>query len=759
MDKIWNRHRMWICIGLAGITLAVYAQVYRYDFVDLDDGDYVFENWHVRTGLDSHNVAWAFTTGYAANWHPLTWLSHMTDCQIFGLNPGPQHLVSLLLHVANTLLLFLVFQNLTGAQWKSGFIAALFALHPLHVESVAWIAERKDVLSTFFWLLTLWAYARYVRKPGFNRYLLTVIPFVLGLMAKPMLVTLPFVLLLLDYWPLNRFAPGPGALPDSTRRSKQSIGTRFLRPALPLAFEKIPFFLLAAISSAVTFLVQKAGGAVKAASIMPFDARIANAIHSYVTYLMKASWPSSLSVFYRFPPPGYPSYEVALAALFLLCITVLVLHLARRFPYLAVGWLWYLGTLVPVIGLVQVGGQAMADRYTYVPLIGIFVIIAWGIPEVVAKWQRVMRPLAIAGAFLLAVCSGATWFQVRYWRDTLSLSSHVLEIDRDNYIGHELLGTGLAKRGKFQEAVMHYSEALRLEPPNPHIMINLGYCLYKLGKVDQAFEQYSKALKINPDDPTALRNIGQARFEQGKFEEAVDFFRRAQRRMPDSLALYCSLGDALAKLGRNQEAIEAYNSVLRMQPAYPEALFGRGVALAGQGRASDAIRNFEEALRLNPNYAEAHNNLGNVLLQQGQIDKALSHYAEALRLKPKYAEAHYNVGVVLYSQGKSAEAITHYREAIRLKPDYADAFYNLATALESQGDVQGAVANFNEAIRLKPDFVEAYNNLGVALFNHGQVQKALDAFSQALRVKPDNADARRNRDAILAGLGRSKRNP
>jgi Flp pilus assembly protein TadD len=723
--KIWNEPKLWICICLAVATLAVYAQVYRHEFIDLDDGSYIFENCHVNTGLNWHNVAWAFTTGHAANWHPLTWLSHMVDCQIFGLNPGPQHLVNVLLHVANALLLFLILQNLTGAQWKSAFVAALFALHPLHVESVAWIAERKDVLSTLFWFLTLWAYIGYVRRPGLNRYLLTLLLFALGLMAKPMLVTLPFVLLLLDFWPLKRFAPAPQAGTRDARRATRTLADRFWRPALPLVREKIPFFLLAAASSIITFAVQKAGGAVKTSSVFHLDTRIANAIHSYVAYLLKAAWPSDLSVFYRYPPTGYPLYEIASGALFLLCVTVLVLLMARRSPYLAVGWFWYLGTLVPVIGLVQVGDQAMADRYTYVPLIGIFVAVAWGAQDIAAKWAATRKPLETAAAFLVLVCSVATWSQVRYWQDTMSLSLHAVEVDKDNYMAHELLGTALAKRSQFQQAAVHYREGLRLMPSDAQTMANLGFCLYQLGKVDQALEQYSRALEIKPDDPTALENMGKVCYDQGKFEEAADLFRRAQRNKPDDPALYCSLGNALAKLGRDQEAIDAYNSALYLQP----------------------------------DHAEAHNNLGNVLLQQGQIDKALSHYTEALRLNPRYAEAHYNIGVILYGQGKIAEAITHYREAIRLKPDYVDAFYNLAAALDSQGDFQEAVANYSEAIRLKPDFVEAYNNLGVTLFNHGQVQKALDAFSQALGVKPDNAEARRNRDAILNALGRSKKKP
>jgi tetratricopeptide (TPR) repeat protein len=753
MAKIWNHQRLWICIGLAAVTLAVYSQVHRFDFIDLDDGEYVFENWHVTNGLHWVNVAWAFTSGHAANWHPVTWLSHMMDCQIFGLNAGFHHLVSLLLHTANSLLLFLLLQKLTGSHWRSAFVAALFALHPLHVESVAWIAERKDVLSTLFLLLTLWAYAGYVAKPRLKRYLLSLLFFALGLMAKPMLVTLPFVLLLLDYWPLRRFSVPP----QRAKSSRQPKAQPIWRLALPLVREKLAFFLLAAVSSIVTFVVQRAAGAVKTAEVLPLDSRIANAIHSYFAYLLKAGWPGSLTVFYRLPPFGYQASEIALAASFLIGTTFLVIRFAPRYPYLAFGWFWYLGTLVPVIGLVQVGGQAMADRYTYIPLIGAFVIVAWGIPDVMAKWPGAKTFLAPAGAFLLLACSAAAWHQTQYWKDTISLFSHALEIDKNSYIVHELLGTGLAKRDKYQEAVVHYAEALRLQPAETHIMGNLGYSLYQLKKVDQAVAYYSAALKIKPDDPIVLRNLGQVRLDQGKFVEAVDCFRKAQRRTPDDFLLACSLGNALSKLGRTQEAIYAYILALRMHPEYPEALFGLGMALAGQGKLVDATRNFEAALHLSPGYADAHNNLGNILLQQGQVDKALGHYAEALRLNPKYAEAHYNMAVVLTGQGKSVEAITHYREAIRLKPDYADALYNLAAVLEAQGDVQGAVAGYNEAIRLKPDFVEAYNNLGVTLFNHGQIQKALDAFSGALRVDPKNADARRNHDAIMTVIGKSKR--
>jgi len=759
MENVWKHQRVWICVGLALVTLAVYAQVVHYEFIDLDDGEYVFENWHVATGLHPNNVVWAFTTGHAANWHPLTWLSHMVDSQLFGSKAGYHHLVSVLFHVINTMLLFLLLHRLTGAVWRSALVAGLFALHPLHVESVAWVAERKDVLSTLFLFLTMWAYADFVRTRKVKHYVLALLFFALGLMSKPMLVTVPFVLLLLDYWPLNRFQQDLRATTDKMRRSRQSPFNRFMQSALPLMREKIPFFVLSAASATITFLVQRAGGAVQVADALTFDAKIANAIHSYAAYLAKTVWPAGLIVYYRYILPGYPSVDILLATLVLIAITVLALRFSGRFPYLAFGWMWYLGTLVPVIGLVQVGGQAMADRYTYIPLIGVFVAVAWGIPDALARCPGMRRSLAVAGALLLLVCAVASWHEVRYWRDTVTLFSHALEIDENSYLAHEMTGTGMAKRGNYQEAVAHYTAALRFQPSNTHIMSNMGASLDLLGKRDQALEVFSRALKIKPDDPIALRDMGRVCFEQGKFADAVDFYGKAVRGMPDNVAVWCSFGNALAKLGRNQEAIDAYSSALRMEPAYAEAVFGRGAALAGLGRASEAIHDFEEAVRINPNYAEAHSNLGNVLLQQGQTDKALQQYNEALQLNPKYAEAHYNLGVLLSGQGKRAEAISHYREAIRLNPDYTDACYNLAGALEAQGDIQNAIEIYRETIRLKPDFVDAYNNLGVALFNQGQVQKALDAFSEALRVNPENADARRNRDAILAALRRSKKQP
>lgn len=746
-------------MGLTLLTLAVYSQVYRHGFIDFDDTVYVLQNRHVNQGLTWSGIVWAFTTGYATNWHPLTWLSHMLDCRLFGLAAGPQHLVSVLFHIVGTLLLFLVLRDLTGALWKSASVAALFALHPLHVESVAWIAERKDVLSTMFWMLTLWTYLRYVRKPGALRYSACLLCFALGLMAKPMLVTLPFVLLLIDFWPLGRFSAPAGAKTGKKKQAPEPVPNRWLHPVLALIREKAPFFILAAASSIVTYLVQASGGAVKSATVFPFATRVANALHAYAGYLVNAAWPSGLTFFYRYPFGGYPIWRTALAALLLIGITVLAFRFAGRFPYFTVGWLWYLGTLVPVIGLVQAGWQAMADRYTYIPLIGIFVIVVWGAAEVAAAIPGGRKILIAAGAAALMAFSTATWFQLRWWRDSATLFSRALALDRENYMAHGLLGNSLAMQHKYPEAIAHYSEALRLKPDEVDFIGNLGSALYRMGKTEEAIEQYSRALAIDPNEPYALKNLGLALYDRGEFAEALARFEKARAKTPEDLTLLCARANALARTGKYQESIGSYRQVLSKEPENTEALFGLGLVLGHLGDDAGALQALEKSLQINPGYAEAHNSLANIRFKQGRMDQAISHYQQAVRLKPQNPEMRYNLGIALYSQGKDEEAIANYREAIRLRPQYAEAYLGLAAALERQGDERQALANCAEAVRRKPDFGEAYDRLGVMLFNSGQAQKALEAFSEALRLNPNDAETRHHRDQVLTALGRTKRHP
>jgi tetratricopeptide (TPR) repeat protein len=595
-----------LLILLVLTTIGVYLPAAWNDFIGYDDPDYIISNPHVRSGLTWNNVVWALTTNLGGNWHPLTWLSHMVDCQLFGLQPGPHHLVSVSFHAANTFLLFLLLGRLTGAVWRSAIVAALFALHPLHVESVAWAAERKDVLSTFFFMLTLIAYVRYAegrkqkaesRKqkaeagsqdssqssihypPSTILYLLALWFFALGLMSKPMLVTLPFVLLLLDYWPLGRLGsstPWP------------AIGERRLLNSLfPLVLEKTPFFALSLVSSWITFVSQQHGGAVSATYAL--EDRFDNAVVSYVRYIGKMFWPQNLAVFYPHRD-HWPGWQVAAASLVLLLIFVAAVALRRRRPYFLTGWLWYFGTLVPVIGLIQVGDQSMADRYTYIPLIGLFVILVWGAADLLSGFSGLECESAperkdarsgrfnagcFVAVFAILSCASLTWDQLYYWRNSKLLFAHAILSTPNNYVAYN----------------------------------NLGCCLFYEGNTPEAIANYRLALSINPACDPALKNMGVALAGERKFAEAVPYYEAALRLRPGLFEIHLALGDALAECGRPEEAMAHYLAVLERAPDHAEAHFHLGLALARQGRNEEAATHFAEAMRLRPDFLEAKRQL------------------------------------------------------------------------------------------------------------------------------------------------------
>jgi tetratricopeptide (TPR) repeat protein len=582
------------------VTCAVYLQVGNYQFVNYDDGKYILENPHVRTGLTREGIIWAFTSTYASNWHTLTWLSHMLDVQLFGLNPGPHHLVNVLIHAATTVLLFLLLLRMTGAYWRSAFVAALFALHPLHVESVAWVAERKDVLSAFFFMVTLLLYARYVERPGPKRYLLTLSAFALGLMAKPMLVTLPFVLLLLDYWPFGRIPLGQSGTP-----MRQGSVPTALRPiALRLLWEKVPFLVLAVVSSILTIYAQHKGGAVSSIRAVPLDFRFINALWAYVMYLYKMVRPVNLAVLYPLPTTLTIAQGLFAAAI-LGVISFLTILSAKRHPYFLVGWLWYLGMLVPVIGLVQVGSQSMADRYTYLPLIGVFIMLAWGMRIIAGSDGLRRAAMSAAAIVLLVACTGYTWYQIGYWKNSVTLFGHAAEVVPGNYIAHEALGLVLAKSGRLDEAISQYTESLRIWPEYERALIGMGNVLVR----------------------------------QGRMEEAASFANRALRLKPDSSEAHFLLGYVLMKQGKNDEALYHYFAGLRTDPENEGIHHIIGAILGAQGKLNESIEQFKEALRLKPDYVDGHYGLGVALLQRGDIDESIKHFTEALRLKPDFAQA------------------------------------------------------------------------------------------------------------------------
>ena len=478
-------------------TLTVFWQTSEFDFVNYDDDRYVTKNQYIRSGLTQDNILWAFTDAYEGNWHPLTWISHMLDVQLFGMSPGMHHLASVALHICNALLVFGVFRRMTGEIWKSDFVAALFALHPLHVESVAWVAERKDVLSAFFGLLSIWAYVAYARNPGIIRYIPVFIFFALGLMSKPTLVTLPCVLLLLDYWPLQRL---------------HSVSFRVL--------EKVPLFLLAGVSCWITYTAQQYGRAVRSMEEFSLQARICNAFTSYMTYIGKTLWPTDLIFFYPHPGESLRFWYASLAALGLLAITVIAFKNTKRFPYQLTGWLWYLGTLVPVIGLIQVGHQAMADRYTYIPSIGLYILFAWGIPDLTTRWPR--QVLYVASSVILPILMFMAWKQTGYWKNSFTLYEHALSVSPDNIMAKYNyavapfnLGNAYLKLGKHQEAIAEYKKVLRANPELPQLHLNMGISYIELGKYQEAVAELKEAIRLKPDYAEAHYNLG-ALYSLGK---------------------------------------------------------------------------------------------------------------------------------------------------------------------------------------------------------------------------------------------------
>lgn len=564
-------------------------------FISFDDDDYLTANPVVRQGLTWDGLVWAFSAPRVYNWHPLAWLSHMLDVQLFGLNAGAHHLMGLFLHIANSLLLFGVLRAMTGAPWRSGIVAALFALHPLHVESVAWAAERKDLLSTLFWLLTLGLYHRYTQAPGIRRSWPVLLCYAVGLTAKQMAVTLPFLLLLLDYWPLRRTAPQP------LRRSL--LG--------PLVREKLPLLVLAAGASLLIYLIQAQTGIVKSSAVFPVADRVANALVAYVAYLFKTLWPLHLAVFYPHPGAALSLWTAAAAAALLAAVTVAVLRSGK--PYLSVGWFWYLGTLVPVIGLVQVGVQGMADRYTYVPLIGIFIMAVWGGADLAARWRVPAAVRAGAVAAVLAALTVLTWFQVGTWRDDLTLYRHAVKVTAGNDWAEYNLGLALMARDRDDEALAHFQEAVRLQPRYADAFLNIGVIRARQDRLDEAAASFGRALALEPANREALLNL--------------------------SLAL--------TKQGRTAAAAARLDQLRRLSPGDPEAWFLTGIVRLRAEDTSGAEAAYHEALRLRPAYPEAHNNLGILLARQGRIPAAIDHFREALRLRPAYPEAARNLDAAL----------------------------------------------------------------------------------------------------------------
>jgi protein O-mannosyl-transferase len=733
-----------LCAALLLLTVALYWPATGHGFVNYDDALYVTSNPYVQAGLTRDGVAWAFgrVHGEGTYWHPVTWLSHMADCQLYGLRAWGHHLTSVLIHAVNALLVFLVFSRMTGSYWRCAALAALFAVHPIQVDSVAWVSERKNLLSAFFWLLTTWAYVRYIecRRQSCRRspvwYLLSLAFFALGLMSKPVLVTLPFVLLLLDYWPLRRMQNAECRMQNerardtqhATRNTQQAtrhppqsqIANRKSQILFPLVLEKLPFLALAAASSLITLLSHRALGMLEGSNL-PLNLRLENAVTSYVRYLAKIVWPSRLAVFYPYQST-WPIWELAGCALVLLAVSALAIGTARRRPWLLVGWFWFLGVLLPFSGLVQAGVQAMADRFMYIPIIGLLLFVLWGLHEVSEHMRYEGIVVWAASAAAVMACLVLTHQQLRYWTDSEALFRHALAVTANNYLAHNNLGCALDQKGQNEEAMREYLEALKIKPEFADAHNNLGVALGKRGQLDEAIRQIEEALRL--------------RGNEGNY--------------------HYNFGVALAKQGQRDDAIREFQEAIRLQPYYADAHNDLGTALGEKGQLVDAARHFREAIRLKPTGAEACNNLGMTMLKQGQLEEAVRQFEQAVRLKPDFALAHRRLGSALDQKGLIDDAISQYQEAVRLEPNDVNAHYSLGSLLARKRQLDDAIRQFQEAIRLKPDSAVAHNSLGAVLVEKGQMDEAIRQFENALRLKPDYPTASNNLRKAFLKEGRTE---
>ncbi len=782
-----------VCFLLAAGIWAVFGQTLRFAFVNYDDIANVYDNPNIVPGLTWSGLGWAFTHTQVARWAPIATLSRLLDCTLFGLWPGGHHLTNVLLHVAASLLLFLVFQQMSGAFWRSAFVAAVFAFHPLQVESVAWVSARGDVLSAFFFMLTLWAYVRYVQRPTLSAATPTVHPdsvrssrftfhasryywlalgcFALGLMSKTMVVTLPLLLLLLDYWPLRRSGECGVRSAESTgkaegRMKNEEVGgfncqlpsaakqSREGSTLIPLLLEKIPFFILSAAACVTTMLAQSSAGA--DFPVAPLRWRIANAFVSYADYLGELFYPMGLAVFYPHPGTHLALWKVGLSVLMLAIISIGVIVGRRKQPWLVVGWFWYLGMLVPVIGIINNGDHARADRYTYLPQIGLGIMVAWGAVELLGRAALPRRRLLLGSAAVvtLAALMAAAHVQTGYWKDSVTLWRHTLACTSENRLAHDNLGAALGNQGKWAEARQQFEQALQLDPNDAGTHNDLGLALDAQGKRGEAIEQYERALELKPAYAGARVNLGDALAAQGNLTEAIQQFEQALRIEPDSAEAHFNLGAALAQEGKPAEAIQEYKRALQVRPNLSAAQINLANLLAGQGGSPEAVQLYRQALQLDPNSAKTHYSLGQALAQEGKWDEAIQEYGRALQLTPDQPAIHVSLGAALAAQGNFNEAIQHYEQALRLDPDSAEAHSDLGAAWAALGNWAQALQQCERAVQLAPDQATTHMNLGNVLARQGKMAGAIPHFERALQLKPDYAKAHFNLAAALAHEGK-----
>ncbi|MGB9498841.1 MAG: tetratricopeptide repeat protein [Dissulfuribacterales bacterium] len=679
-----NKHTNFlICLTLVFITLSAYWPVKNFPFIKFDDGIYVTKNHHVQQGLTLENIILAFTPASSIHeektyWHPVTWLSHMTDCQLFGLDAGYHHLTSLFIHILSVIILFLFLARMTGTVWESAFAAALFAIHPINVDSVAWIAERKNILSTFFWILTMLAYVFYAKRPSISRYTLMLLSFTLGLLSKPMLVTLPFALLLLDFWPLCRIRWGQekAIVANNTLSFSHNSLSR-------LIIEKLPLLALSGAVIWLSMISLRSQAQILDAAITPMPLRIGNAIVSYSVYIGKLFWPSHLAIFYPYPT-SIPLWKVLCSTAGLISITFFVLKKAKKSPYLVVGWFWFTGTLVPVSGIIQGGlWPALADRWAYVPMIGMFIVISWGVPEIISRMKIRKRIPALCIVAVIIIFIILTRIQLGYWQNTRTLFKHDLDVTKNNYFALSIMGNYLARDGEKKEAEKYFKKAIDTNPQYGKAFYNMGLLLADEERHTEALKYYFNALMLSPGDADFMRDIARSLLQTGKTDEAISYCKKSLGIKPDSAETHNNLGAALFYKGRIAEAIKEYEKAIQLKPDYADAYYNLGNAFERQRNTDKAIAFYLKALKADRNCAKADKSIGDIMFMQKKNKLAFYHYSKALQSDPDDAKTHYNIGVVLYQQGHFKEALGHFKKAVEINPDYKKAETALALTAEA----------------------------------------------------------------------------
>jgi protein O-mannosyl-transferase len=720
------KSKSFIILLIIVLSVAAFFPIFSNGFINYDDPAYVTKNLQVQSGISLQTIKWAFTSTIESNWHPLTWISHAIDYSLFGLNPAYQHGMSLFIHLLSSIILFLVLERMTKKIWLSFFVAIVFAIHPLHVESVAWISERKDVLSGLFWILTIGAYVFYCDSPKTLRYIITLFMFALGLLAKPMLITLPFVLILLDYWPLKRIEFGAHSSSKDKRKKSFSLAKSFQ--------EKIPFFILTVVSSIITYIVQQRGGSMAGAEALSFPVRMSNAIVSYLLYIWKTILPVDLAIFYPHPENTLTMLEIIFAAGVLILVSVFVWRMRIKYSYLVVGWLLFLGTLVPVIGIVQVGLQSMADRYMYLPIIGLAIMAGWGIPQLAARMRIPTMVIAGIVGIIIALMVFQTRTQAGYWKDSLTLFDHALSVTKNNHLADTNLGVALTDSGKIPDAILHLRKALSLRPNEILIRSDLARALVESRQFSEALEQYKFILPRVLPDPQLRRRMGDVLADMGKTEEAIPHYQEAVRLDTSDYFSRLKMAELYAEISKFEEARGQCRIVLARDPKNSRAHNILGIIAGRQLLNDDAIREFSEAIRLDSTNADAYNDFGVLYERMGKLTEAIEMYKKSIKVNQGQWSARLNLGVIFAGQGKYGEAETEWKQAIAANPINSDLHINLGRLYMMQNRSDEASQQFAEALQIDSNNVFTHYHFANLLMKEGRLGDAEAQYASAVRI-------------------------